>query len=164
LLEPPNVSRQSDGMTALTSSNLSVLTNDASANNNETTVTTTVTKGTLNLSLIASPMSSPGSVASDDSFNASHLSNRRLSTASTASQGRRKVYYRKTKRPDPEHLSMLNGLKEGENVLEFSVKTRRGGISKLECKLYLWEYDCRIVISDVDGKNNQKTKNRPPFL
>jgi phosphatidate phosphatase LPIN len=61
------------------------------------------------------------------------------------------VYYRKTKRPTSEHLAMLEGLVDGENVLTFSVKTRRGGISTLTCMLYLWEPECKIVISDVDG-------------
>ena len=46
---------------------------------------------------------------------------------------------------------MLEGLVDGENVLTFSVKTRRGGISTLTCMLYLWEPECKIVISDVDG-------------
>lgn len=61
------------------------------------------------------------------------------------------MYYRKTKRPTSEHLAMLEGLVDGENVLTFSVKTRRGGISTLTCMLYLWEPECKIVISDVDG-------------
>ena len=45
---------------------------------------------------------------------------------------------------------MLN-LVEGENVLIFSVKSRRGKVSTLTCKCYLWEPECKIVISDVDG-------------
>ena len=61
------------------------------------------------------------------------------------------MYYRKTKRPTSEHLAMLEGLVDRENVLTFSVKTRRGGISTLTCMLYLWEPECKIVISDVDG-------------
>ncbi len=43
------------------------------------------------------------------------------------------------------------GLKYGQNEAVFSVTTAYQGTSVARCHIYLWRYDDRIVVSDIDG-------------
>ena len=42
-------------------------------------------------------------------------------------------------------------LREGPNEVVFSVTTAYQGTTRCKCHIYLWRYDDRIVISDIDG-------------
>jgi phosphatidate phosphatase LPIN len=52
--------------------------------------------------------------------------------------------------PTANELKML-GLKEGKNEISFVCKTRLSGQQILTADIYLWEYNSKIVISDIDG-------------
>ncbi|XP_072971738.1 phosphatidate phosphatase PAH2-like isoform X3 [Typha angustifolia] len=52
--------------------------------------------------------------------------------------------------PSSEQLGSLN-LKEGPNVVTFSFSTPVLGQQKVDARIYLWKWNTRIVISDVDG-------------
>lgn len=43
------------------------------------------------------------------------------------------------------------GLHEGQNEALFSVTTAYQGTSKCKCNIFLWNYDDKIVVSDIDG-------------
>ncbi|XP_052009133.1 phosphatidate phosphatase LPIN1-like [Xyrauchen texanus] len=59
-------------------------------------------------------------------------------------------YYRKTLRLSSEQLASLN-LKDGPNDVVFSVTTQYQGTCRCEGTIYLWSWDDKIVISDIDG-------------
>lgn len=42
-------------------------------------------------------------------------------------------------------------LREGANKVVFSVTTQYQGTCRCEAAIYLWNYDDKIVISDIDG-------------
>ncbi|KAK7321701.1 hypothetical protein VNO77_32579 [Canavalia gladiata] len=52
--------------------------------------------------------------------------------------------------PTSEQLASLN-LKEGKNTVAFSFSTPRLGKQQIDAQIYLWKWNTRIVISDVDG-------------
>ncbi|KAK9066727.1 hypothetical protein SSX86_014050 [Deinandra increscens subsp. villosa] len=52
--------------------------------------------------------------------------------------------------PTPEQLASLN-LAEGQNTVTFTFSTSVLGPQKVDARIYLWRWDTRIVISDVDG-------------
>ncbi|XP_024970481.1 phosphatidate phosphatase PAH2-like isoform X1 [Cynara cardunculus var. scolymus] len=52
--------------------------------------------------------------------------------------------------PTPEQLASLN-LAEGKNTVTFTFSTSVLGAQKVDARIYLWGWDTRIVISDVDG-------------
>ncbi|XP_021749493.1 phosphatidate phosphatase PAH1-like isoform X2 [Chenopodium quinoa] len=56
----------------------------------------------------------------------------------------------RTNIPTNEQISSLN-LKEGQNDITFSFSTRVLGLQQVEAHIYLWKWNARIVISDVDG-------------
>ncbi|XAR64062.1 Phosphatidate phosphatase [Bertholletia excelsa] len=56
----------------------------------------------------------------------------------------------RTSTPTPEQLASLN-LKKGKNIVTFMFSTKMLGPQKVEARIYLWKWDTRIVISDVDG-------------
>jgi phosphatidate phosphatase PAH1 len=58
--------------------------------------------------------------------------------------------YRKTLRLTSEQIANLN-LKPGPNEVMFSVTTAYQGTTRCKCTLFLWRYDDKIVISDIDG-------------
>uniref|UniRef100_A0AAR2M3R6 phosphatidate phosphatase n=1 Tax=Pygocentrus nattereri TaxID=42514 RepID=A0AAR2M3R6_PYGNA len=60
------------------------------------------------------------------------------------------VCYRKTLRLSSEQLASLH-LKEGPNEVVFSVTTQYQGTCRCEGTIYLWNWDDKIVISDIDG-------------
>lgn len=60
-----------------------------------------------------------------------------------------KKYY-KTLRPTSEELKLLN-LHDGENSIKFEVITSSHGKKFVEGSIYVYPYNTKIVISDVDG-------------
>ncbi|GAY39501.1 hypothetical protein CUMW_044790 [Citrus unshiu] len=52
--------------------------------------------------------------------------------------------------PTSEQLASLN-LKEGKNSVTFTFSTAMLGKQQVDAKIYLWKWNTRIVISDVDG-------------
>ncbi|KAI8549896.1 hypothetical protein RHMOL_Rhmol06G0060800 [Rhododendron molle] len=52
--------------------------------------------------------------------------------------------------PTPEQLASLN-LKEGRNIVNFTFSTSMLGPQQVDARIYLWKWDTRVVISDVDG-------------
>ncbi|XP_052352937.1 LOW QUALITY PROTEIN: phosphatidate phosphatase LPIN1 [Oncorhynchus keta] len=60
------------------------------------------------------------------------------------------VFYRKTLRLTSEQLASLQ-LKEGPNEVVFSVTTQYQGTCRCQGTIYLWSWDDKIVISDIDG-------------
>ncbi|KAL4560570.1 hypothetical protein LXL04_032723 [Taraxacum kok-saghyz] len=56
----------------------------------------------------------------------------------------------RTQVPTTEQVSSLN-LKEGQNMVSFIFSTRVLGVQKVDAHIYLWKWNARIVISDVDG-------------
>ncbi|XP_046887091.1 phosphatidate phosphatase LPIN1-like isoform X2 [Hypomesus transpacificus] len=60
------------------------------------------------------------------------------------------VCYRKTLRLTSEQLASLQ-LKDGANDVVFSVTTQYQGTCRCQGRIYLWSWDDKIVISDIDG-------------
>ncbi|KAM3876943.1 phosphatidate phosphatase LPIN1 [Diretmus argenteus] len=60
------------------------------------------------------------------------------------------VCYKKTLRLTSEELASLQ-LKEGPNDVVFSVTTQYQGTCRCNGTIYLWSWDDKIVISDIDG-------------
>ncbi|KAG0341221.1 hypothetical protein BG000_009852 [Podila horticola] len=58
--------------------------------------------------------------------------------------------YAKTLRLTSDQLKSLN-LKKGSNTLTFSVTSSYQGKAVCTAKLFLWEHDYQVVISDIDG-------------
>ncbi|XP_059072454.1 phosphatidate phosphatase PAH2 isoform X2 [Cryptomeria japonica] len=61
--------------------------------------------------------------------------------------GRQKA---QTNTPTSEQLSSLN-LKGGPNIITFTFVSSVFGKQQVEARIYLWKWNTRIVISDVDG-------------
>ncbi|XP_060769846.1 phosphatidate phosphatase LPIN1 isoform X2 [Neoarius graeffei] len=72
------------------------------------------------------------------------------STQSETSLSQGGVSYRKTLRLTSEQLASLQ-LKEGPNDVMFSVTTQYQGTCRCEGTMYLWNWDDKIIISDIDG-------------
>lgn len=49
------------------------------------------------------------------------------------------------------HQQEKLNLREGANKVVFSVTTQYQGTCRCEAAIYLWNWDDRIVISDIDG-------------
>ncbi|KAI3377777.1 hypothetical protein L3Q82_008916 [Scortum barcoo] len=60
------------------------------------------------------------------------------------------ICYKKTLRLTSEQLASLQ-LKEGPNDVVFSVTTQYQGTCRCHGTIYLWNWDNKIVISDIDG-------------
>uniref|UniRef100_A0A8B9MJG1 LNS2/PITP domain-containing protein n=1 Tax=Accipiter nisus TaxID=211598 RepID=A0A8B9MJG1_9AVES len=60
------------------------------------------------------------------------------------------VSYKKTLRLTSDQLKSLN-LKNGPNDVTFSVTTQYQGTCRCEGTIYLWNWDDKVVISDIDG-------------
>ncbi|XP_068005944.1 phosphatidate phosphatase LPIN3 isoform X2 [Melanerpes formicivorus] len=58
--------------------------------------------------------------------------------------------YRKSLRLSSEQIERLS-LQEGPNEVAFSVTTQYQGTCRCEATIYLWNWDDRVVISDIDG-------------
>ncbi|GFQ68817.1 phosphatidate phosphatase LPIN1 [Trichonephila clavata] len=61
-----------------------------------------------------------------------------------------KEKYIKSLRLTSKQIENLN-LKEGPNEFIFSVTTAYQGTTRCSCQVFLWSYDDKIVISDIDG-------------
>ncbi|GKC60689.1 phosphatidate phosphatase PAH1-like protein [Tanacetum coccineum] len=72
-----------------------------------------------------------------------------VETTPKSSQSPQKQFVR-TQVPTTEQISSLN-LKEGQNMVSFIFSTRVLGVQKVDAHIYLWKWNARIVISDVDG-------------
>ncbi|XP_036387349.1 phosphatidate phosphatase LPIN1-like isoform X1 [Megalops cyprinoides] len=68
-----------------------------------------------------------------------------LSTSQCLSQ-----MYRKSLRLTSEQIERLN-LREGANKVVFSVTTQYQGTCRCEAAIYLWNWDDKVIISDIDG-------------
>ncbi|KAM9372254.1 phosphatidate phosphatase LPIN3 [Phaethornis superciliosus] len=58
--------------------------------------------------------------------------------------------YKKSLRLSSEQIGRLN-LQDGPNEVAFSVTTRYQGTCRCEATIYLWNWDDKVVISDIDG-------------
>uniref|UniRef100_A0A4W4F1X9 phosphatidate phosphatase n=1 Tax=Electrophorus electricus TaxID=8005 RepID=A0A4W4F1X9_ELEEL len=58
--------------------------------------------------------------------------------------------YRKSLRLSSDQIASLN-LKEGPNDVTFSITTQYQGTCRCEGTIYLWNWDDKVVISDIDG-------------
>ncbi|GAB2300530.1 hypothetical protein Dimus_034570 [Dionaea muscipula] len=56
----------------------------------------------------------------------------------------------RTNIPTSDQIASLN-LKDGQNMVTFSFNTRVLGLQQVDAHIYLWKWNARIVISDVDG-------------
>ncbi|KAI3447646.1 hypothetical protein Pfo_004311 [Paulownia fortunei] len=70
-------------------------------------------------------------------------------TARAATESPRKQIIR-TNVPTTDQIASLN-LEEGQNMVNFVFSTRVLGSQRVEAHIYLWKWNTRIVISDVDG-------------
>lgn len=61
-----------------------------------------------------------------------------------------RLEYIKSIRLTPEQLAKLP-LKEGANDVVFSVTTSYQGTTRAEASIFLWNYDDKLIISDIDG-------------
>ncbi|KAK4799672.1 hypothetical protein SAY86_025037 [Trapa natans] len=72
----------------------------------------------------------------------------------TSNQGDKSPRIRKllirTNVPTSDQVASLN-LKDGQNLVTFSFSTRVLGKQQVDAHIYLWKWNARIVISDVDG-------------
>ncbi|XP_033939329.1 phosphatidate phosphatase LPIN2 isoform X1 [Pseudochaenichthys georgianus] len=73
------------------------------------------------------------------------LSTETLNTTQSITQ-----IYRKSLRLTSEQIEHLN-LREGANKVVFSVTTQYQGTCRCEAAIYLWNWDDRVIISDIDG-------------
>ncbi|XP_061820305.1 phosphatidate phosphatase LPIN1 isoform X3 [Nerophis lumbriciformis] len=64
--------------------------------------------------------------------------------------GSANICYKKTLRLTSEQLASLQ-LKEGPNEVVFSVTTQYQGTCRCNGTIYLWNWDDKLVISDIDG-------------
>nr|XP_045083920.1 phosphatidate phosphatase PAH1 [Aegilops tauschii subsp. strangulata] len=69
--------------------------------------------------------------------------------ANNKDQSPRKQFVR-TLIPTSEQVASLN-LKEGQNIVTFSFCTRVFGKQQVDAHIYVWKWNAKIVISDVDG-------------
>ncbi|XP_043076173.1 phosphatidate phosphatase LPIN1 isoform X1 [Puntigrus tetrazona] len=67
------------------------------------------------------------------------------------------VSYQKTLRLSSEQLVSLQ-LKDGPNDVMFSVTTQYQGTCRCEGTIYLWNWDDKIIISDIDGTITRSDK------
>ncbi|XP_075624763.1 phosphatidate phosphatase LPIN3 isoform X2 [Balearica regulorum gibbericeps] len=58
--------------------------------------------------------------------------------------------YKKSLRLSSEQIRRLN-LQDGPNEVAFSVTTQYQGTCRCEATIYLWNWDDKVVISDIDG-------------
>ncbi|XP_048727886.2 phosphatidate phosphatase LPIN2-like isoform X2 [Ostrea edulis] len=61
-----------------------------------------------------------------------------------------KEKFKKTLRLSSDQIKKLN-LHEGQNEISFSVTTQFQGTTRCTSHIYLWRYDDKIVVSDIDG-------------
>ncbi|RXM29613.1 Phosphatidate phosphatase LPIN1 [Acipenser ruthenus] len=94
------------------------------------------------------------SSSSDEDTHASKLSSSTLKQEALSFSSS-SVLYRKTLRLTSEQLGSLQ-LKNGPNDVVFSVTTQYQGTCRCEGTIYLWNWDDKIIISDIDGTITRK--------
>ncbi|XP_043098441.1 zgc:123305 [Puntigrus tetrazona] len=92
-----------------------------------------------------SPLNKSELSSDEDGSVSSRKNSEAVNTAQCISQ-----MYRKSLRLTSEQIESLN-LREGANTVVFSVTTQYQGTCRCEAAIYLWRYDDKIVISDIDG-------------
>ncbi|XP_054837321.1 phosphatidate phosphatase LPIN1 isoform X2 [Eublepharis macularius] len=90
------------------------------------------------------------SSSSDEELRAAKQSTGSLSSSSGHLSLLPGVGYKKTLRLTSEQLKSLN-LKNGPNDVIFSVTTQYQGTCRCEGTIYLWNWDDKVIISDIDG-------------
>jgi phosphatidate phosphatase LPIN len=68
----------------------------------------------------------------------------------TSEEPPRKEKCKKSLRLTSDQIAKLN-LVEGSNEVQFSVTTAYQGTTRCTCHIYLWRWDDKVVISDIDG-------------
>ncbi|KAL9318294.1 hypothetical protein ACSQ67_014811 [Phaseolus vulgaris] len=71
-------------------------------------------------------------------------------TPTSSTQGSPRIQFLRTNVPTNDQIASLN-LKDGQNLVTFSFSTRVLGTQQVDAHIYLWKWNARIVISDVDG-------------
>jgi PKD repeat protein len=71
-------------------------------------------------------------------------------TINETSIRRLSIQYKKTYTLSSDQVKLLN-LKEGKNEISFVVTNKYQGETKLTTEIYLWNYNDKIIISDLDG-------------
>ncbi|TKY52849.1 Phosphatidate phosphatase PAH1 [Spatholobus suberectus] len=71
-------------------------------------------------------------------------------TSTSSTPGSPRKQFLRTNVPTNEQIASLN-LKDGQNLVTFSFSTRVLGTQQVDAHIYLWKWNARIVISDVDG-------------
>ncbi|XP_035008379.1 phosphatidate phosphatase LPIN1 isoform X1 [Hippoglossus stenolepis] len=92
-------------------------------------------------------MKDESSSSDDDHRSSNHMSG---SCQSEPMMSSGSICYTKTLRLTPEQLASLQ-LKDGPNEVVFSVTTQYQGTCRCNGTIYLWSWDDKIVISDIDG-------------
>lgn len=59
-------------------------------------------------------------------------------------------HYAKTLRLSSDQLKALN-LRKGINTVTFSVLSSYSGVAKCTARIFFWETDFQVVVSDIDG-------------
>ncbi|XP_067887804.1 phosphatidate phosphatase LPIN2 isoform X2 [Heterodontus francisci] len=104
--------------------------------------------------------SNEGDFSSDeDSTNLKESTASDLKVSKNPNQGC-SISYKKSLRLSSEQIASLK-LKEGPNDVVFSITTQYQGTCRCEGTIYLWNWDDKVVISDIDGTI---TKNGYKFL
>ncbi|KAL6493238.1 hypothetical protein OROGR_032997 [Orobanche gracilis] len=78
--------------------------------------------------------------------NSSHLQG----TKDVTEVKKKKKTFIRTLTPTSEQLASLN-LKEGKNIVVFTFQTAMLGKQQVDARIFMWRWDTRIIISDVDG-------------
>lgn len=85
-----------------------------------------------------------------ESENGSQYQSSELTPESNSAMKSPHKQFIRTNIPTTEEIASLN-LKEGQNMVTFSFSTRVLGRQQVDAHIYLWKWNTRIVISDVDG-------------
>ncbi|XP_047674325.1 phosphatidate phosphatase LPIN1-like isoform X1 [Tachysurus fulvidraco] len=88
------------------------------------------------------------SSSSDEEYQSNIQTDSSSQSETSLSQGG--VSYKKTLRLTSKQLASLQ-LKDGPNEVVFSVTTQYQGTCRCEGTIYLWNWDDKIIISDIDG-------------
>lgn len=80
----------------------------------------------------------------------SGLHNQPVVTTPTSTSGNEHKQFLRINVLTTEQIASLN-LKDGQNMVTFSFFTRILGMQQVHAHIYLWKWNARIVISDVDG-------------
>jgi len=77
--------------------------------------------------------------------------------AAAAAAGRTR--WRKKLRPSGTDLGSLD-LQWGRNLVTFSCDSRAGGRQEVSCQIFLWNWNAKVVVSDVDGTITRRRARR----